>query len=632
MFIRETYKKAKGERKYIQHQLIESLRTPSGPRQQIISNLGHLRLPKEKLKTLANAIEGFLTNQRNLFSQDPEIEAKAKHYARQIRQERLARAEEGIADDEAVSKEESRYELVDINSTRTNDAKTIGAEHVAISQMVEYRFDKILKGLDFTDDQITYAKMLIVGRMVHPGSERETARWLAETSGVGDLLGDDVRIYDTALHRAAVLLWKNHDAIEQELSARARTIFSLKETVILYDLTNTYFEGSKRGSKVARHGKSKERRSDCPLITLSLTIDEEGFPKQSKVWEGNVSEPKTLEHILSGLKKEPGLFPNERTIVMDAGIATEENIELIKKSGSKYVAVSRKKSYEDSFWAEESEEKITLFDGKTTLRMKLVRTEEEAFLLCHSEAKEAKESAILLRYEQKFEQELAAIKEGLEKKKTQKKHDKIIERIGRLKERYGVGNLYTIKVKHKDGKAIDIQFDKNEQGQAKEAAVGTYVLRTNLLDLGGEEISKLHRSLTTVEESFENMKGTLGLRPNFHRTDIPTIAHVHVTVLAYHMLAGILKKLRTAGDHSNWQTIRDILATHIRVTTTQYLCSNAVYLDILATHIRVTTTMNTEDDHVIDIRTGTTSTEKQNMIYNKQKIKHTPSARKYIKS
>ena len=85
----------------------------------------------------------------------------------------------------------------------------------------------------------------------------------------------------------------------------------------------------------------------------------------------------------------PGIANQKKDVV----IATEENIELIKKSGSEYVAVSRKKSYEDSFWAKESEEKITLFDGKTTLRMKLVRTEEEAFLLCHSEAKEAKESA-----------------------------------------------------------------------------------------------------------------------------------------------------------------------------------------------------------------------------------------------
>ena len=605
MFIREKSKKAQGKKRYIQHQLIESIRTPSGPRQQIVLNLGQLCLPEEKGKALANCIEGFLANQKTLFPGDPEIEAKARHYASQIRQERLGSVQECLAAEEAA-----QYERVDVNSLITNDAKTVGSEHVAISQMNEYGFDKILHGLDFTKEQITYSKMLIVGRMVHPGSERETVRWVSETSGVGELLGAEVKVYDTALHRTAVLLWENHAAIEQELSKRAREIFSLKETVILYDLTNTYFEGSKRGSKVARHGKSKERRNDCPIITLSLTIDEEGFPKQSKVWEGNVSEPDTLKDIILGLKKEDGLFSGERTIVMDAGIATEDNIALIRKNGYKYVVVSRKKSFEDSFWPEMDEEKVTLSDGKTTLSMKLVRTEEEAFLLCHSEAKEAKEKAILSLKEQRFEQELLAIKEGLAKTKRQKKYDKIIERIGRLKERYNVGNLYTIKVEQADGKAIDLQFEKNDQAQAKEDAIGTYVLRTNRLDLRGEEISKLHRSLTTVEESFETMKGDLGLRPNFHHTDVPTIGHVHVTVLAYHILAGILKKLRTSGIYYDWNTIRNILATHIRVTTT----------------------MNTEDGHVIDVRTCTTPTEKQHMIYNKLHIKHTPLGRKYIKS
>jgi transposase len=295
---------------------------------------------------------------------------------------------------------------------------------------------------------------------------------------------------------------------------------------------------------------------------------------------------------------------------MDAGIATEDNVELIKSHGYKYVLVSRKKSYEDSFWSEGSEAQITLKDGKTTLSMRLVRTEKEAFLLCHSEAKEAKESAILLRREQKFEEGLVAIKEGLNTKRKQKKYDKILERIGRLKERYGVGNLYTVKVTQKDGKATDIQFGKNDQAKTREAAIGTYVLRTNRLDLSEEEISKIHRTLTTIEDSFSKMKGDLGLRPNYHHTDTPTIAHVNATVLSYHILAGILKKLRAGGIHFNWNTICNILATHIRVTST----------------------MNTEDGHVIDTRTCTTPTEKQHIIYNKLKIKHTPLSRKCIKS
>ena len=610
MFIREKTRKSKGKKRYIQHQLIESIRTPAGPRQHIVLNLGQLNLPEDKWKELANCIEGLLTNQRNLLPQDPEIEVKARHYASQIRLERLARSKKIEDSKEAAVKEDIQYEQVDVNSLIANDAKTIGAEHVVVSQMDEYGFDKILKDLNFTEKQIVYARMLIVGRMVHPGSERETVRWLCETSGVGELLDPQVKVYDTALHRAAVLLWENHVAIEQELSNRAKEIFFLKETVILYDLTNTYFEGSKRGSKVAGYGKSKEKRNDCPLVTLSLTVDEEGFPKQSKVWEGNVSEPDTLEDILLGLKKEENLFSSQRTIVMDAWIATEDNVALIKKSGFKYVAVSRKRTYADSFWSEEESEKIALSDGKTILSMKLARTEEEVFLLCHSEAKEAKESAILLRREEKFEQELLAMREGLKEKRKLKKYDKIMERIGRFKERYKVGNLYTINVKQTDGKVTDIQFNKNEQYHAKESSVGTYVLRTNRLDLCAQEISKLHRSLTTVEENFKNMKGDLGLRPNFHHEDIPTIAHVHVTVLAYHMLAGVLKKLRTAGIYYNWNTIRDVLKTHVRVTTT----------------------MNTEDGHVIDARTCTTPTEKQHMIYNKLHIKHTPLGRKYMKS
>ncbi|GAX61732.1 transposase [Candidatus Scalindua japonica] len=330
MFIREKTKKAKGKKRYIQHQLIESVRTTAGPRQRIVLNLGQLHLPEDKWKELANCIEELLTNQRRLLPQDPEVEAKARHYANQIREERLARAQEDVVDRKDVAvKENTQYEQVDINSLITNDAKTIGAEHVAVSQMDEYGLDKILKDLNFTEKQIVYARMLIVGRMIHPGSERETVRWLCETSAAGELSGSQVKVYDTALHRVAVLLWENHVAIERELSNRAKEIFSLKETVILYDLTNTYFEGSKRGSKVAGYGKSKEKRNDCPMVTLSLTIDEEGFPKQSKVWKGNVSEPDTLEGILLGLKEEESLFSSQRTIVGRSRYRGEQNRKFI---------------------------------------------------------------------------------------------------------------------------------------------------------------------------------------------------------------------------------------------------------------------------------------------------------------
>jgi hypothetical protein len=565
MFIREKNKTVKGK-KYIQHQLIESIRTPSGPRQRLVLNLGFLDLHPDKWKELANTIESEVHKQPRLFVTDPQIEKLARHYAKVIVREKLNKESERAANDKAADRLSADYQSVDVNSVSSSEARKIGAEHVVLAQMREYKFDKILKELGFTDNQLNYAKILIAGRLVNPASERETARWANEDSAILELLQTKINVYDTALHRTAVLLWEHHDKIEQRLSQAAREIFGLKETIILYDLTNTYFEGSKKGSKIANHAKSKDKRDDRPLITLALTLDAQGFPKQSKVYEGNISEPGTLEKMLDELSNVVDGFNRQKTIVIDAGIATEDNLEIIKRKQFKYLAVSRKKSYEDDFWQGSQEQQIKLSDEKTQLRVKLVKTKKESYLLCHSEAKEAKEKAILDRRLKKFEEGLNGINKGLNKKRTHKKYDKIIERIGRLKEKYGVGSLYDIEVKQQKGVATKIIFNKNPNGKAKEKRVGEYVIRTNRLDLIEEEISKIHRTLTTVEDSFRSMKSELGLRPNYHKRDDTGTAHIFITVIAYHIIAGILKKLRTNGINYSWRTIRNILSTQVRVT------------------------------------------------------------------
>ena len=283
MFIREKSKTVKGK-KYIQHQLIESIRTPAGPRQRLIFNLGFLDLHRDKWKELANTIESEIHKQARLFVTDPQIEKLAKHYAKVIVREKLNKESERAASDNAPDRLSADYQSVDVNSVSSSEARKIGAEHVVLAQMREYKFDKMLKQLGFTDSQVDYAKILIAGRLVHPSSERETARWANEDSAICELLQSKLNVYDTVLHRTAVLLWEQHDKIEQRLSQAAREIFGLKETIILYDLTNTYFEGSKKGSKIAKHAKSKDKRNDRPVITLALTLDGQGFPKQSKVY------------------------------------------------------------------------------------------------------------------------------------------------------------------------------------------------------------------------------------------------------------------------------------------------------------------------------------------------------------
>jgi hypothetical protein len=608
MFIREKSKTVKGK-KYIQHQLIESIRTLAGPRQRLVLNLGFLDLHRDKWKELANAIESEIHKQARLFVTDPQIEKLAKHYAKVIVRQKLNKESERAASDNGADSLSTDYQSVDVNSVSNSEARKIGAEHVVLAQMREYKFDKMLKELGFTENQVNYAKILIAGRLVNPSSERETARWANEDSAILELLQAEINVYDTALHRTAALIWEQHDKIEQRLSQAAREIFGLKETIILYDLTNTYFEGSKKGSKIAKHAKSKDKRNDRPVITLALTLDAQGFPKQSKVYEGNISEPGTLETMLDELSNIVDGFNPQKTIVIDAGIATQDNLEIIKRKQFKYLAVSRKKSYGDDFWQGSQEQEIKLSDKKTRLRVKLVTTKKESYLLCHSEAKEAKEKAILERRLKKFEEGLNGMNKGLKKKRTHKKYDQIIERIGRLKEKYGVGSLYDIEVKQEKGVATKIIFNKNPNGKAKEKRVGEYVIRTNRLDLKGEEISKIHRTLTTIEDSFRSMKSELGLRPNYHKRDDTGTAHIFITVIAYHIIAGIIKKLRTNGINYSWRTIRNILSTQVRVTTS----------------------FKTEDQTTIHIRTTTTPTLKQSDLYSKLGLVQKPLKQVKIK-
>ena len=174
-----------------------------------------------------------------------------------------------------------------------------------------------------------------------------------------------------------------------------------------------------------------------------------------------------------------------------------------------------------------------------------------------------------------------------------------------------MGNLYEIKVEKESRKetkkggeskilATSIILKKNKQGDVKEEGLGEYVIRTDRLDLSKLEISQLHRSLTTVEASFRSMKSELGLRPNYHKIDRNMEAHIFITILAYHMLAATIAKLEEAGIYHEWKTIRNILSSHARVSSS----------------------MRTEDNHIVHIRGTSVANLKQIEIYNGLKIKH----------
>jgi hypothetical protein len=597
MFIREAIKKAKGKN-YVRHHLVESVRTPAGPRQRIILDLGQIGLPKKQWKELANAIESILYNKPQLFEFENEIKSLSKHYANLIIRSRMNEHSE----EDKKTDNRPDYVKIDVNSISVSDARTVGIEHIVIEQLKDYEFDNILKSAGLNDTQTKIAKILTAGKLTHPASERETARWANENSSIKEFLGYEHTIYDNALHRTALELWEKREEIEQKLSEAARDKFSLKETIVLYDLTNTYFEGTKKTSKIANPGVSKEKRNDRPLVTLALCVDDEGFPKNSRVFEGNVSEPKTLKSYLEQLSEHRDGFDIRKTIVIDAGIATEDNLEMIKNENFEYVAVSRKRTYEENFWDSAIEKNIVLSDKKSELNVKMIRTTDESFLLCHSPRKEAKETAIFEKRHRSFESEMEKLKAGLKNKGARKGYEYLNQRIGRLKEKYGVGHLYEIVIGHEKGIVTNIECERNGKFEEKSGRVGEYVIRTSHKQWSEEQISKTHKMLSTLEDSFRSIKSDLGLRPNYHKNDINCQSHIFICVLAYHIMIAILKRLEDNGIRYRWESIRNILSTHVRVSTV----------------------FNTEADDSVHIRTTAQPNKSQSEIYNALAVRHRP--------
>jgi hypothetical protein len=449
MFIREVKKKNPGsDTVFVYHRLMESVRTPKGPRQRMLLDLGKLDLPQDQWKTLANRIEEIMSGsgQQRLVEELPQaIEDLAQQYA-----SRLIRKQLQTAWTSAIQKEGqvAEWERVDLNSLSQSEARTIGGEAVGYHAFKELGFPRVLKECGFGQEQIRLAALMVIGRLLHPGSERETALWVKRISGLGELLGADFQhLSNNVLYRISDLLVEHKETIEKRLAEQERALYSLGEKIILYDLTNTYLTGCAEGSSNARRGRSKEKRSDCPLLTLALVIDEDGFPKASKVFAGNVSEPATLKSILTDLKQEKEKKPQEQlaliqktppTIVIDAGRATQKNLDLIVQENYHYICVSRTRP------KEVPEEGLIIIkeDASSTIQVKRLDQEGEVFLYCQSSGRAKKEESIKTLFQKRFEEGLKAIADSLTKKRGTKSYAKVMERLGRLREKYSVISQY----------------------------------------------------------------------------------------------------------------------------------------------------------------------------------------------
>ena len=556
MFIRcTTIKSNQSGEPYKTYRLVESERVNGNVKQRTLLNLGrHFDVPKPQWAGLSCRIEQVLSAQASLLAIElsSELEAMAQRYAAQILASRSVPAEDV-----------GEFESVSVDSLELVRPRCVGVEQLALHAVQQLKLDEKLKALGFNRHQCAAALGNIIARMAYPASERASYDWLQKRSGLGDLIGYDFEGMGLdRLYQVSDLLWKHRDALESHLYQQEASLFNFNETITLYDLTNTFFEGEAKANPKAQRGRSKEKRYDCPLVTLGLVLDGSGFPRKSKIFPGNASEPQTLRTMLEGLNGRSG-----STVVLDAGIASEENIEWLVEQGYRYLVVSRKRKRDF-----DANNAVVVKDipGQTVKVQRVINEDTgEVELYCHSLLREKKEQAMQGRFAERFEAALQSLADGLNKKGTTKRYDKILERIGRLKEKYArAAQHYDINVTPDapSNKAIAIQWTRLEKPHSQATHPGVYCLRTNLSDWDEEMLWNTYTTLTDLEAVFRSLKSELGLRPIYHHKEKRVNGHLFITLIAYHLVQTLRCQLKAKGIHDSWQTLRTKMENQQRVT------------------------------------------------------------------
>ena len=561
MFIRRTATRnaAIGE-SYFTYRLVSTERVGAKVRQITLLNLGReFAVPQQDWPVLCLRIEQLISAQDTLLAGEcsTRIEAAAQRVSGQL----VVRAPTIEAAALAPAPE---FHEVDVASVEDRQPRSVGVEHVGLAAMSKLGFVETLKALGINGTTRAAVIGTVIGRMAKPASELATWKWLQRESGLGELI--DVNFQDLSLmrlYRASDALVKHRAGIEDHLFARLRTLFALEETVTLYDLTNTYFEGQCAGNPKAARGRSKEKRSDCPLVTLGLVLDGSGFVRRSRLFEGNAAEAHTLEQMLRDLGA-----PKNALVICDAGISTADNLSWLIANGYRYLAVSREQHRQFDANAATALQSA----GGETIRMHKVLSDDgqEVRLYCHSTGREKKEAAIVERFAGRFEKGLTQLAAGLAKSRSEKRYDKIMERIGRLKEKsHGLGQHYQITVKPDESgkKVISVTWCKTPKPGSMLTDPGVYCLRTNELTWDAEKLWRTYIMLTDLEAVFRSLKSELGLRPIYHSKQARTDGHLFISVLAYQFVQFLRTHLKAQGIHDSWNTLRETLTIQRRTTT-----------------------------------------------------------------
>jgi transposase len=552
MYLRRTTRRV-GDKTYQNYLLVESVATPKGPRQRVICSLGALApAPKDAWLGTARRLHAALAGQRALVPDAPVDALVAR--ARPPRRGPTA-AGRGLA--------------IDPEHVTFEDEREAGPVHVGHQMWRVLQLDTILAAAGLSRRARLLTEVMTLNRLVHPAAEHAMPDWIRRTA-LGDILGTDFAVLsDEALYRNLDRLHPQRARIEQALAARERTLFNLDDTIYLYDLTSTYFEGQCPRNPQAKRGYSRDHRPDCKQVVIGLVLDRDGFPKAHEVFDGNRQDQTTVDDMLTRLEERTGRRDGA-TVVVDRGMAFAANLAQIRARGHHYLVAARypeRSAHQDAFaedadWTEVIRVPSPRNPGqkKTHVVIKRQTVGDEVHILCRSAARIEKDRAIRDKHEQRLLADLRKLQARVASGRL-RDPAKVQEAIGRLKERYSrVARYYAITYE-----AAPPALSWTEQAEKKAAASaldGTYLLKTDRQDLADDEIWHLYILLTRVEAAFRALKSPLMERPIFHHLEHRVQTHIFLCVLAYHLLVAIEKRCLDQGRHTSWATLREHLSTH----------------------------------------------------------------------
>src|SRR5450759_1971161 len=507
MFLRPNHRSKDGKA-HTSWSLVESVRTPDGPRQRTLCHLGELNGSDHArwLRTVEVFNEQGEAQQLKLFPSHVEPPAGDAQVARVL-----------------------------VNQVRLERTRQFGACYLGLELWRRLDLDRFFEqAVDSDPADVPWSRvaaLLAINRLCAPGSELAIEqRWYPSTA-LDDLLGiEEGKINDTRLYRCLDRILPHKTKLEQHLKQRYGELFGAEFDVLLYDLTSTYVEGAAENNPMMRRGYSRDHRPDCEQMVIALIVNHEGFPFSYETFDGNRADVSTMETILRMVERKYGKA--RRIWVFDRGIVSEENLAAIRKRGGQYL-VGTPRSQMKRFEAELLKDDWTQVRPEVKVKKVAIPQAEETYILCRTDGRQEKEKAIRNRFSSSMEKALQGLQKTIARGRL-KDRNKMERRLGKIQARHpSVNDLYDVSLRDTaEGVRLVWQM-KEERKNWREAREGAYLLRTNLQAETADDLWSKYMQLTEDEASFRALKSELSIRPLFHQLEPRVKAHVMVAFLGY---------------------------------------------------------------------------------------------------